>query len=243
MESDHDAGTDCRPLPPGQRPLDEFPRFGVAQFARRPLRNRDIRLQITGAPGSVMVLTSVELATLPRVSIAADFHCAAGWSYRNVTWSGVRFRDLWARFIEPNTQGCGQTSLVVLRCQDGYRTSLPLADLLAPEVLIADQLDGRGLTIEHGAPVRLIAPAHYGYKNAKHLAGIELRIDAARYRPLLPALLDHPRARVALEERGQFLPGWLLRWMFRPFIKPLIRKVQDAAAQSANHQDANRLPD
>jgi DMSO/TMAO reductase YedYZ molybdopterin-dependent catalytic subunit len=84
------------------------------------------------------------------------------------------------------------------------------------------------LTIEHGAPVRLVAPAHYGYKSAKHLARIELRADDAGYQPLIPRLLDHPRARVALEERGQFLPGWVLRYAFRPFIKPLIRKLKRA---------------
>ena len=38
------------------------------------------------------------------------------------------------------------------------------------------------------------------------------------------------RARVALEERGQFLPGWLLRYLFRPFIGPIIRKLKLAAA-------------
>ena len=114
----------------------------------------------------------------------------------------------------------------ILRCQDGYRTALPLADLLAPEVLIVDRLDDLPLTIEHGAPLRLLAPAHYGYKSAKHLSAIEVRRDDRGYRPLLPRLLDHPRARVALEERGRFLPGWVLRYAFRPFIQPIIRKLK-----------------
>jgi hypothetical protein len=38
--------------------------------------------------------------------------------------------------------------------------------------------------------------------------------------------MDHPRARVMLEERGQFLPGWLLRYLFRPFIQSIIRKLE-----------------
>jgi DMSO/TMAO reductase YedYZ molybdopterin-dependent catalytic subunit len=79
--------------------------------------------------------------------------------------------------------------------------------------------------------VRLIAPAHYGYKSAKHLARIELRRDDRGYRPLLPRLLDHPRARVAFEERGQILPGWLLRYAFRPLIQPIIRKLQRITAE------------
>jgi hypothetical protein len=30
--------------------------------------------------------------------------------------------------------------------------------------------------------------------------------------------MDHPRARVALEERGRVFPGWLLRHLYRPLI-------------------------
>jgi DMSO/TMAO reductase YedYZ molybdopterin-dependent catalytic subunit len=137
---------------------------------------------------------------------------------------------VWDTFIVPNAQAAGEHRFVVLRCQDGYRTTLPLADLLAAEVLIADRLNDQLLTVEHGAPIRLVAPAHYGYKSAKHLDRIELRANDLGYRPLLPRLLDHPRARAAFEERGQFLPGWLLRYLFRPFIGPIIRKLKLAAA-------------
>lgn len=213
------------PLPPGQRALAEFPRFGIVAFAQRPIKNRNIRLEITGPFERPIVLTAVDLAALARITHTADFHCAAGWSHRAVKWSGCRFRDVWEKFILPKATPGSDASLVVLRGQDGYRTSLPLSDLLAPDVMLADQLNDQPLTIEHGAPIRLVAPAHYGYKSAKHLDRIELCADAAGYRTLLPRLLDHPRARVALEERGQFLPGWLSRYAFRPFIKPIIRKL------------------
>lgn len=43
-------------------------------------------------------------------------------------------------------------------------------------------------------------------RSVVHLDRIELRTDDLGYRSLLPRLLDHPRARVALEERGQLLP-------------------------------------
>ena len=123
-----------------------------------------------------------------------------------------------------------EPAFAILRCADGYRTALPLADLLVPDVLIVDRLNDQPLTVEHGAPIRLVAPAHYGYKSAKHLVGIELRHDDTGYRPLLPRLLDHPRARVALEERGQLLPGWVLRYAFRPFVQPIIRKLKRLTA-------------
>jgi DMSO/TMAO reductase YedYZ molybdopterin-dependent catalytic subunit len=126
----------------------------------------------------------------------------------------------------PNARPINEPLRVILRCQDGYRTALPLTDLLAVDVLLADRLNDQPLTVEHGAPIRLVAPAHYGYKSAKHLQRIELCAEHLRYRPLLHRLLDHPRARVAFEERGQFLPGWLSRYLFRPFIELIIRKLK-----------------
>ena len=230
MRPDHDVPT--RRLPPGQRALDAFPRFGVIAFAKRPLKNMETRIEIFGAIDTPIVLAAAELASLPRTTLNADFHCAAGWSHRNLVWSGYRFVDVWERVMAPHIRG--DIELLVLRCQDGFRTSLPLVDVLAPDVLIADRLNGEPLTREHGAPLRLIAPAHYGYKSAKHLKSIELRPNARNYRPLLPRLLDHPRARVALEERGEFLPGWLLRYAFRPFIQPMIRKLAQLTDQSRN---------
>lgn len=220
-------------LPPGQRALAEFPRFGIEEFARRPLKNTHILLEFFGPFERPIVLTPNDLASLSRVTHAADFHCAAGWSYRAPKWSGYRFRDVWEKLVLPKMRSGGEMRFVILRCQDGYRTSLPLSDLLAPNVLLADRLGDQPLTVEHGAPIRLVAPAHYGYKSAKHLDRIELRADDTGYRPLMPRLLDHPRARVALEERGQFLPGWVLRYAFRPFIKPIIRKLQRVRPKDA----------
>jgi DMSO/TMAO reductase YedYZ molybdopterin-dependent catalytic subunit len=214
------------PLPPGQRLIEEFPRFGVVSFAKRKLKSTEVRLEVSGPLTQGVVLTSTELAQLTRVSLTADFHCAAGWSYRAVSWTGFRFRDVWDTFIRPHVKPGHDLGFAILRCQDAYRTALPLADLLAPDVLIADQCDGQPLSVEHGAPIRLIAPAHYGYKSAKHLTRIEFRRDGQGYRPLLPRLLDHPRARVAQEERGQLVPGWLLRYAFRPFIRPIIRDLK-----------------
>jgi DMSO/TMAO reductase YedYZ molybdopterin-dependent catalytic subunit len=226
MRPERDALHDHSPLPPGQRLIAEFPRFGVVSFAKRRLRTEAVRLEVTGPLTQAVTLTAMEFAQLTRVSVTADFHCAAGWSYRAVRWSGFRFRDVWDTFIQPKVRAAENPDFAILRGQDGYRTALPLADLLGSDVLIVDRINDAPLNVEHGAPIRLLAPAHYGYKSAKHLVRIELRRDDAGYRTLLPRLLDHPRARVAFEERGQLLPGWVLRYAFRPFIRPIIRKLQ-----------------
>ena len=64
----------------------------------------------------------------------------------------------------------------------------------------------------HGAPLRLVSPAQYGYKNVKHVESIALRST----RPVsLLGPKEHLRARVALEERHSRIPGRLLRWPYR----------------------------
>jgi DMSO/TMAO reductase YedYZ molybdopterin-dependent catalytic subunit len=40
-------------------------------------------------------------------------------------------------------------------------------------LLLADRLNGAKLTPDHGAPPRLVAPMHYGYKSVKHLTVLE----------------------------------------------------------------------
>jgi len=42
------------------------------------------------------------------------------------------------------------------------------------DVMLAYEMDGKPLPQEHGAPVRLIIPEMYGYKNVKWLGGINL---------------------------------------------------------------------
>jgi DMSO/TMAO reductase YedYZ molybdopterin-dependent catalytic subunit len=214
------------PLPPGQVPRPDFPRFGLPRYAdRRPRDPHSRELSLTLPDGGTSVLHDV-LAGLPRTRLVADFHCVTTWSHQGLDWSGVRFADLFALRIAPLLADPASLSGVVLVGQDGYRTSLTIEDALAPDVLLADRLDGQPLSIAHGAPLRVVAPAHYGYKNLKHLAALQLLSAPVKIKRGLAAFLDHPRARVALEERGRGLPGWLLRRLYRPLIAGTVRRFR-----------------
>ena len=46
------------------------------------------------------------------------------------------------------------------------------------DVMLAYEMDGKPLSRAHGAPVRLVIPEMYGYKNVKWLNGINLVPDA-----------------------------------------------------------------
>lgn len=209
-----------RGLPPGQMEIEDFPRFGLGKFAFRfPTNTAHVEISVEGDVDETLTVRE-ELAALPRTHQVSDLHCVTTWTKRSIHWSGFRFRDFYDSIVEPGAKPHPEANLVVLRAQDGYAQILPIGDLLAPDVLLADQLDGRPLPIAHGAPLRLVAPAHYGYKNLKHLRSIEFWRDAREYRFAGPRFMDHPRARVALEERGR-LPPWLLRRVYPALVPPI----------------------
>ena len=203
------------PLPPGQRAWDRFPRFGLPRFAARWPDQAPILLRITGELASPLELLADDLACLPRREQTSDLHCATTWTACKLHWGGVSFTDFYQQIVVPRAQPDADCRHAVLTGRDGYRTSLPLEDLLGSDVLLADHLDGRPLSAEHGAPLRLIAPRHYGYKNVKYLASIRLQRDPA---PGLAGWKDHSRGRVALEERGLRLPARTYRWLLRALL-------------------------
>jgi DMSO/TMAO reductase YedYZ molybdopterin-dependent catalytic subunit len=220
-----------RTLPPGQREIESFPRFGLIPFAARfPTAIETAKIKIAGDV-ETPVEVGKELELVERVEQCSDFHCVTTWTRRALQWSGIRFSDFYQQIVVPLARPSPDANFVVLRGQDGARTSLPLDDLLAPDVLLADRLDGQPLPIEHGAPLRLVAPAHYGYKSVKHVNRIEFWLSSANYRPVGLRFMVHPRARVAKEERGQWVPGWLLRYLYRPLIRPTASRFERAMQQ------------
>jgi DMSO/TMAO reductase YedYZ molybdopterin-dependent catalytic subunit len=87
----------------------------------------------------------------------------------NAMWTGVPLRDIL------NKAGVKKAAkMVVFRCQDTYHTAIPLADAMRPETLLAHKMNGEPLPVEHGFPVRLLNPGHYGTKNPKWIVNIHL---------------------------------------------------------------------
>ena len=107
---------------------------------------------------------------------------------------------------------------------DGYRSVALIEDALADDVLIAEQLNGRPLDSDHGAPARLVSPSQYGFVSTKHLCRIELHTAAPTHSDASLAdrlLAEHPRARVWKEERHRHLPAWSIRPIYRLLIPPV----------------------
>jgi DMSO/TMAO reductase YedYZ molybdopterin-dependent catalytic subunit len=214
-------------LPPGQRAVHGFPRFGINLDHPPPETPEGMTVEVTGELTRRVSLAPVELIDLPRREVLADLHCVAGWSAIGLRWEGVAFRDLYHLVIEPALAPGAHVRYAVFVGLDDYRSIVAIEDALADNVLVADQLDGRPLTADHGAPVRLVSPDQYGFVSTKHLCRIELYRSEPTgfYHPTkgiqraLRAVRPHRRARVSREERHRYLPSWLVRRVYRLLVR------------------------
>jgi DMSO/TMAO reductase YedYZ molybdopterin-dependent catalytic subunit len=219
-------------LPRGQRAIDFFPRFGVPAYAERwPQVPGRPTLTIGGLVEATCTLALSDLAILPRVEITTDFHCVTTWTRKGLRWGGYRLVEVLDALVSPRCRPQAAARYLCFISLDGYRTCIDLRDIDG-ETLLADRLDGTALSIEHGAPLRVIAPTLYGYKNPKHVCGIEFLAD---FRPgrAERQTLAHPRGRVAHEERGRFLPGRVYRYLYRALI-PMTLAAYERAARRRN---------
>jgi DMSO/TMAO reductase YedYZ molybdopterin-dependent catalytic subunit len=217
-------------LPPGQRRIDGFPRFGTHLARPAPAVPVDPVIEIGGAAAKSFTVPLAALAKLPRRELSADFHCVAGWSATDLRWEGVAFETFYRMIIEPSLRPGTPVTHVVFGGLDGYRSVVAIEDALAGDVLIAEHLDGRPLDSDHGAPARVVSPNQYGYVSTKHLCRIELHTsepgESYGHLPLISRLTlrgafkPHPRARVWEEERNRYLPAWSVRRAYRLLIPP-----------------------
>jgi len=219
-------------LPPGQRAIAGFPRFGTHLGRPAPAVGPDPAIAVRGAVAEPFSVPLTALAALPRRELVADFHCVAGWSATGLRWEGVAFGTLYRELIEPAVRPGPPVTHLVFGGLDGYESVVTAEDALAEDVLVAERLDGRPLGGDHGAPARLVSPAQYGFMSTKHLCRIEVhtakpperhdhasRLSRLTFRARL--IRTHPRARVWRKERHPGLPAKALRPVYRALIAPI----------------------
>lgn len=217
-------------LPPGQRAVDGFPRFGTHLHHPPPAVPPDPVIEIGGVIQEPFTFPVSELATLSRRQLTSNFHCVAGWSATDLHWEGVEFKTFFGAVVEPAMPTDRTVTHVVFQGLDGYRSIVLAEDALSDDVLIADRLAEQPLDADHGAPVRLVSPMQYGFISTKHLSRIEFhsQVPAETYHPWpliqvgLQIVKPHRRARVWAEERHRHLPGRVVRPIYTRLI-PAIR--------------------
>ena len=207
-----------------------MPRFGINPKRPPPAVPEGPALTIFGGSREEVVISLDQLEALSRTEIVADFHCVTTWCVLGLHWSGWRLRDVWEQLIVSAFEDSFPATHLRAIGADGFRATLQLSDALGDDVLIADRLEHEPLDAAHGAPLRLVAPAHYGYKNVKHLTGLSVHLKPPRSSG---RNIQHPRARIRLEERHATVPAWLLRWPYRLLIVPVALRGRNALTRSS----------
>lgn len=127
------------------------------------------RLTVAGLAASEITLTLADIKALPRTEMITEFKCIEGWSLIQ-QWAGVRFSDFVAKYADPSRLP-RYVSLVTP--DEGYFVGWDIESIMHPQTLLAYELNGKPLTSEHGAPLRLASPLKYGIKQIKRIGRIE----------------------------------------------------------------------
>ncbi len=136
---------------------------GVVPLARDP----GWRLAVTGSePFSWSLEDVVELSTAER---RLPIACVEGWS-ASADWRGIPLIDVVRR-----AGGDEESRVRVVSLQpSGAYTSSTLFGPQLTAALLATHLNGERLNLDHGYPLRLIAPDRPGVLNTKWLARVEV---------------------------------------------------------------------
>jgi DMSO/TMAO reductase YedYZ molybdopterin-dependent catalytic subunit len=133
---------------------------GVTDLARDPT----FRLVIEGAVDPRLELSLDDLRALPQREARLPIACVEGWS-ASARWRGVSVRDLLAL---AGAAVDAEVTVESLQPSGRYRTAYINGDQAADgATLLALDLDGAPLHIDHGYPVRLIGPNRPGVLQTK----------------------------------------------------------------------------
>ena len=132
-----------------------------------PLDPKTYRLKIGGLVERPQSLSLEQLRRYPQVRQSSRMKCVQCWSSR-ATWGGFPFGRL-LEIVRP----LKTAKAVRIDCADKWYEYMSIEDILSPRVLLVLDLEGKPLPDRHGAPLRLIDPARYGYKSAKLITSIQ----------------------------------------------------------------------
>ncbi|MEJ7825537.1 MAG: molybdopterin-dependent oxidoreductase [Solirubrobacteraceae bacterium] len=147
-------------------------RTAISAGVTETARDDAFRLRVKGDVQTPLELTIADLRAMPQHEEELAITCVEGWS-ASARWSGVRVNDLLERAGAP----LGAEVVVrSLQMEKSFRTSeLNTIVARADDTLLALDIDGEPLHIDHGFPCRLIAPNRPGVMQTKWVTTLEVR--------------------------------------------------------------------
>ncbi|MGH8973858.1 MAG: molybdopterin-dependent oxidoreductase [Acidimicrobiia bacterium] len=136
---------------------------GVLEAARDPA----YRLVVAGAVDRPMSLALDDLRALPQHEVTLPIACVEGWS-ASARWKGVRMADVLAR---AGARPGARVRVESLQPRGRYRAADVSDDHARDaDTLLALELNGEPLALDHGYPVRLIGPNRPGVLQTKWIS-------------------------------------------------------------------------
>lgn len=135
------------------------------------------RLILRSAGQEVASMTLAQLRRMPQRSAVLPIACVEGWS-TSASWSGVAVRDLLQALPPGATTRDDLNEVLVDSLQEGglySKSRMGRQTALDPDTLIALDLNGEPLHIDHGFPARLIAPNRPGVLQTKWCSSLDFR--------------------------------------------------------------------
>jgi DMSO/TMAO reductase YedYZ molybdopterin-dependent catalytic subunit len=164
---------DGRPrVPPGQKVIKALKPMGGDEGDGKV---ETFRLKVHGAVQKPFEIDYASLLKLPQAQRSIDVHCVTGWSMLDGLWKGVNVTTLAEAAAVK-----GDAKHIIFEAANGYTTNVRLDEGLAG--MVTYRLDGKPLSLDHGAPVRGLVPNLYFWKSAKWITGIKfVREDQPGY--------------------------------------------------------------
>ncbi len=128
-------------------------------------------LSIEGLVQRAGSYTLQQITAMPRRVMNTRHCCVEGWSMIP-KWGGTPLRG----FLELAGADSGAKYLSV-QCGDDYYTAYDMPSALHPQTLLCYEAYGKPLSLEHGAPVRIVMPTKLGYKSAKWITKLVVTND------------------------------------------------------------------
>ena len=159
--------------------------YTLCHFDIPAIDERSFRLSVANKAWSM-----AELLALPARTVRATLECAGNgrarfsprypsmpWTCGGVStadWTGVPLRSVLGDVRASEIVFFGADRGFDSGVEHPFARSLPLAEAMREEVILAWAMNGQPLAPQHGAPLRLVVPGWFGMASIKWLERIEL---------------------------------------------------------------------
>ncbi len=129
-------------------------------------------LDFGGLVNKPFSLSLADIRSRPSITQAVTMSCISndlgGDLIGTTLWTGVPFKDILAQAgLKPGVKA------INIKAVDGFYESVPLEEAMDGRTMLVYEMNGVALPVDHGFPLRIYIPNHYGMKQPKWITSME----------------------------------------------------------------------